>query len=631
MILLANDDSSCRISRSAKPSHVEVGLAYNCMQLSLQVKASNIPRAGNGIFTMIDYVGIGNEGDARRDVGWLFGKIMTHAERNALVDGTKEPADQYDIDYITSRSSGVENSLTLSDILSTSTSQSLIVTSLQCPMRCVNSCKGMSDEEIEQRGGVKVRFDLPKQAVEGNMDYHLLAVTIDASISVRAGAELMMDYDMNDLTAANEGDGDGGTHDEDEPARMKRNKRRRMNDNRARNIGEANEPQAKAQQRHTTSTASGHEHYENDGENMNIALASSVNLDFAFRPLSSLPVRQCMDTHGYACVTPDLLGTASLDFIASVDVDAIRQVDASAASKISGSVDQYELKNSPVMMALMAKWRALVGLVCALVGIEFTDAHHLVAPIMLTSMDGAGQQDTHWDSRWGIEQKKRHDNDKRGKRYSIILSFKCGRSTSFPIWPLGFISTTESDHRDPIMANAAKRTMRDMAFLLLPPFFHSVPVEAGTVTIFDHRVPHHGMKNTTGEERIVLFDIISTQSFQQDPKQASYQYNPYQYISEAYGIGSPKHICALMECAKTNPLMRFSVRDRALIVKGVNEGVDLMHRVCDMIINEDEDEDEMEDEEQEKDTDEAEAQEAKEEEKQTTQNSAKRTRSRTKD
>lgn len=563
MIMLQRDNKPVRSSRSsAVEAHHEVGRSYNCAQLSLAIRPSVIH--GDGVFTTVDYVGVGEEGAARRTVGYLFGKIVTAARRNELQTGQgPPPADEDEIDYMNSSQANVENSI---DLIETLGDEYVMLTSRQCPMSYLNSCEGVNEAKC---AWAPVRLDLPDLRLDSPhaMDYRQFAVTMDASVSVLINTELVFSYSLS-TNAVNMDDGD---LDDDQKARTTR---RRVQRSKHADESSQSRPRVKIEQ-DVISESDKAEHHMN----VMTSIANASVPDFVCRPLTSgwTPDR-CMGSHGYAHI---LATDLSRSFIAGIDVDEVRQVRPEDASKISANVSQYELMNSPVMIARQPKWQELIKQACESAGLHFDftssrPSHHLVAPILLASMPGDGQQDVHWDSRWGMEQKQRYENDERRPRYSVILIFSDGRSSSFPIWRMNGIATTSCDVDEPEVAAAAAKHMDERSFLLQPSWYHTCDVKRGDILIFDHRVPHHGVENKTDQERIVLFDVISSISYKDDPKQASYQYNPHQYIGEACGLGSPKHLLALMQCAGSDPLARFDKRDKEIIRKGIDKGLILL-------------------------------------------------------
>lgn len=131
----------------------------------------------------------------------------------------------------------------------------------------------------------------------------------------------------------------------------------------------------------------------------------------------------------------------------------------------------------------------------------------------LVSDYNEGEQPKHWDSNI-------YEN------VTCLLYCTDCMSTSLPIFPSNLLGASEFDN---------VQLLRNQAFLLQQQFFHSIPVQAGTIIMFKHSTPHSGVMNDNlNDQRIVLFSMLSNTPDNFNSNQDAYQLFEWQFMKEAY-------------------------------------------------------------------------------------------------
>lgn len=110
--------------------------------------------------------------------------------------------------------------------------------------------------------------------------------------------------------------------------------------------------------------------------------------------------------------------------------------------------------------------------------------------------------------------------------------------------------------------------MADVSFLLSPSLFHSVPVHPGDILVFKQSVVHHGVMNPNHEDRIILFDILSSKMTKAQDK---YQYYIWMWMRDAHGANSPQFAEALMEWKSQKPVARYGKQAAIESAEGIDE------------------------------------------------------------
>ena len=139
---------------------------------------------------------------------------------------------------------------------------------------------------------------------------------------------------------------------------------------------------------------------------------------------------------------------------------------------------------------------------------------------LLQAKHGRGLQALHWDSgKWSTHQ-----------GISCLLYLTDGEySARFPRGP----------HSE-IHPRFAAAKVRPHAWQLEEQYFHSVPVQAGTIVVFKHSVPHGGTA-AQGAERLVLFDELSWGAPVPD-KDRDRQYFIWNWARDVFGINSDEEM-----------------------------------------------------------------------------------------
>lgn len=137
-----------------------------------------------------------------------------------------------------------------------------------------------------------------------------------------------------------------------------------------------------------------------------------------------------------------------------------------------------------------------------------------------------GAQSLHWDST--SESLQREDVEVTGLLYCTPCeSARLPRFSRY--WSERMVSSKESG--------------RELAFMLHPRFFHSEPVQPGTLVLFRHTLPHAGTANTDPEGlRIVLFDAIVGMADAPSPEQQWFEWN---FLDWAFGKNSVQSHAAI--------------------------------------------------------------------------------------
>ena len=188
----------------------------------------------------------------------------------------------------------------------------------------------------------------------------------------------------------------------------------------------------------------------------------------------------------------------------------------------------------------------------ALTMLGFENGYHTAFKLLLAALND-GEQPIHWDSdRWGEARAASGSGPSRPPCVSILVFLTDCDSTSLPIFPAEFLSTPSDDANE----------MRHNAHFLRPEFFHRVPVKAGTILIFKHECPHHGVRSDTqGIPRAVLFGMYSHKPDESSMEQDAEQYFSWHYVRDAFGLASIEFQAALQQALqlKYDPIARESV------------------------------------------------------------------------
>lgn len=223
-----------------------------------------------------------------------------------------------------------------------------------------------------------------------------------------------------------------------------------------------------------------------------------------------------------------------------------------ASSVIAGKVGQHDMARHKLWRdKLTQTWLEIVHAVRNTVELPDTSPH-LVAPKLLASEPRQGAQPLHWDSKFG--------SNVVG-RWSLILYCTDGDSTAMPVYA-----------RDQLRTHGVtKAQMLATSHLLHESSYRSTPVLAGDIIVFHQRVAHHGVRNVHATSaRIVLFDMLSSQSFAEKSDQDDYQHFHHMHVGRMHGLDSGEYAAALLASAKMmDPLSCHELEEQLRMKRGV--------------------------------------------------------------
>ena len=177
-----------------------------------------------------------------------------------------------------------------------------------------------------------------------------------------------------------------------------------------------------------------------------------------------------------------------------------------------------------------------------------TDSYKWNGAKLLQAKKGKGQQALHWDSgKWSAH-----------PGISCLLYLSDGEySARFP-----------RGAHDDIHPRYRAEKIRPNAWQLMEDFFHSVPVEVGTIVVFKHSVPHGGSA-ARGKERIVLFDELSWRK-KVPNKERDRQYFIWNWARDVFGRNSEEEMALIERHQKLvgcDPLRHEEKEDKERILK----------------------------------------------------------------
>lgn len=165
--------------RFLAPEQWAQGLDWNCQQLGVQVHASSLPKAGNGLFATKDIA----KGQL---IGWFWGKFVTREESDAMqknVDaGTSHECPDPDDFGVQARYSNMR--CIDSGYVSDEHHEYLLLVSRQCPMSLIN------DPGCPTR--CNVEWQVRTADIESVMTWQLLPVY--ATQPIQPDAEIFVNY-----------------------------------------------------------------------------------------------------------------------------------------------------------------------------------------------------------------------------------------------------------------------------------------------------------------------------------------------------------------------------------------------------------------------------------------------------
>lgn len=273
---------------------------------------------------------------------------------------------------------------------------------------------------------------------------------------------------------------------------------------------------------------------------------------FDARPLRDMTAKDCYEINRYAFISAKDLAAAH-----DVTIEQLQKIVKKLKTLKNARVRNKVIGGSVIMISIkagsfkgrknvLAEWKALVKSAFGIIGVEMPE--HMVAPNILISVPGQGEQDLHWDS---------YKPDEI-KRISIFFYLNPGRSTSVPIYPFGMIRHTgELQGQD----DARRIAMQNDSMFLQPGCFHNIAVQPGDMMIMHHGVPHHGLQNREDKDRYVFFDTASPTN---GNHQTDWQYFEHQYCSDAFGEDSLSRYKALLNSLDKTPSHAIASRDKEL-------------------------------------------------------------------
>jgi hypothetical protein len=160
---------------------------------------------------------------------------------------------------------------------------------------------------------------------------------------------------------------------------------------------------------------------------------------------------------------------------------------------------------------------------------------------VLSAAPGKGRQVLHWD----IQRPEPHQPG--ANTISVIMYCTPCQSTAVPRFPASQLNWPPEE----------KDRLQAKAFLLEDQFYHSVPVQAGTLLLMRQSTPHFGMANTNQRcDRVVLFDMLSPET---TDNQGTTQFFKWMFIREAFGTRDLRFAACLQACLvymSESPLLR---------------------------------------------------------------------------
>lgn len=197
------------------------GLAFNCAQMSTNVRTSTIPNAGRGLFTSTDHVSkygkmltqpeFGSKDynhkydayDRRKNrtrvISYMFGIIRP---KSRLVHIIKNPSDARgaEIDYVSDHLKGINMEYNMEDWLSSNEDAYAMVISRQCPMGIMNDPNKREPGYIHTMPRLVATIQwIYSDAIDQKNDkwsWKTFAVTIP-DVDVPAGTEIFFEYHWN--------------------------------------------------------------------------------------------------------------------------------------------------------------------------------------------------------------------------------------------------------------------------------------------------------------------------------------------------------------------------------------------------------------------------------------------------
>jgi hypothetical protein len=164
----------------------EEGLQHNNSRLGLETKASSLPGAGLGCF-----VGSSKSFAKNQCIGWFFGAIITKDRYDGLIDGSlaaESPAETF---FMKEYKDGVCRSLDISQALSDSNDEYVMLVSKQCPVGYINDPRGTKKSKSFQSN---CSIEWPKDITITTSTMDFQAIPIHATGRIDAGQELFWSY-----------------------------------------------------------------------------------------------------------------------------------------------------------------------------------------------------------------------------------------------------------------------------------------------------------------------------------------------------------------------------------------------------------------------------------------------------